>query len=186
MDHTTEDTPIADRQEFPLDDALHRLAVARMREQEVSAKVREARKAWELENAELLDEAAKWSQELKEADNLARGLAAELFQRTGDTQPATGVTIKLFKTALYDPAKALAWARQSGTALKLDEKAFEKLALSGGLPKDLAEVESLPRVTICTDLAKKLGLMEPEPVEGKEGFVKGDADTFLDSTRAEP
>jgi hypothetical protein len=171
--------------------ALRRLAAARIADQAARLKVAEARERYELENATILAEAAAASEALKAADVGARTAALDEFQRTGDVKPDVGVQIKMFKTALYDRAVALEWARTAGTAIKLDEKAFEKIALSGALPLNLVQITSTPNASICVDLSEKLAADEAPveqaeaplgtftPVEGKPGWVKGSAEDFL-------
>ena len=57
----------------------------------------------------------------------------------------------MFTVRDYPEDKAFAWAKESGLALALDKKAFEKSA--SVQPLDFVTVREEPKVTISSDLS---------------------------------
>lgn len=87
-------------------------------------------------------------------ESAARARTVQRYQETGDKHPVPGLGIRLVKTVEYDADRALAWAKQSGLALLLDRKAFEKIAIATPVPG--ATVVELPQATIAADLGAVL------------------------------
>lgn len=100
------------------------------------------------------DEAAKRAKELDEA---VRTLAVKAPAEDLPEQ----VTIKKATVLTYSPELAIAWAKTAMPALVtevLDAKAFEKVALAGGLP--FVTITKEPKATIASDLS---ALLPPAP-----------------------
>ena len=77
-------------------------------------------------------------------ESVAKAALLAHFQRTGESDPVTGASVKMFTVLVYDYAAALAWAHEKQMALvpeSLDVKAFEKIA----------KVTPLPCVSIRTE-----------------------------------
>ena len=68
-----------------------------------------------------------------------------------DKSPLYGVGIREKTVLYYIETDAYNWAREHKLFLKLDTKAFEKLAKDGGM--DFVTVEKQPQATIATDLS---------------------------------
>ncbi len=72
-------------------------------------------------------------------------------------KPAPGVEIKVKTVRTYDPADALAWAKEKGMCLvpeSLDVKAFEKIASVQSF--SFMDVKEEPQAQIASDLSKHI------------------------------
>lgn len=94
-----------------------------------------------------LDEAKA---EVDAATEAVKAVAMAEFAASG-TKKFDGYEVKVFTKLEYSEDAAFAWAKESGIALTLDKKAFEKVAKATALPfvTEVAE----PRVQIATDLS---------------------------------
>lgn len=142
----------------PLTLAVQELAEAR-RNAEVTKSNYDARlAAWKDEHQplrELVDAAAE---ELRKADGKVRVMTIAAFRATGEKRPAVGVSIRVGQRASYPEDEALAWARQTGIALKVDERALERVLFA--LPPEQRpawfRVEEQITATIATKLDEVL------------------------------
>jgi hypothetical protein len=82
----------------------------------------------------LFAELRKEREALDRAEEGLRALVVEAAETTGEQKPAPGVEAVKKVTVEYDPGAAFDWAKQTGIALALDQKAFEKIALATSLP----------------------------------------------------
>lgn len=98
-------------------------------------------------------------------EDQVRVLAVDVFQLTDDRRPAPGVEVVQETVVLYDEGKAFAWAVEHKMGLKLDEKAFAKIATADpeGL-KDVVSISKRAKTKIATDLTKVFGLALPPEV----------------------
>ncbi len=87
---------------------------------------------------------------LAAAEAALREAAVAEYVATGSKAPAPGVGIRVTKGLQYDAAQAFAWAKDTGMALVLDKKAFEKIAPAANLP--FVVTIEVPSATIATDL----------------------------------
>jgi len=80
-----------------------------------------------------------------------RELALREYQKTGNKRPHSAVQIKVFTVLAYDNDKALDYCRQHlPGALKLDKRAFEKVAKAANL--EFISVTKVPKATISRGL----------------------------------
>lgn len=98
--------------------------------------------------------------DVKDAEADVRKAALAVYTENGDTAPHQTVRIKLFTVLEYDDSEAHAYARQNFPhALKLDKRAFEKVAKV--IEPDFVTITKQPRATIARDLSEWLvGEME--------------------------
>lgn len=137
-----------------LAEALH---AKRMAKNEIDARVLRGRVEWELENTDLLVAQHEAANELIGADQELRQLGLSLFAETGQKRPGVGVEIRMVAKLDYLPSAALVWAKEHGTALLLDKKAFEKAAkIQGIVDGVILTISQEPTAYIDTDLAKAL------------------------------
>jgi hypothetical protein len=100
---------------------------------------------------------------LLEAETVAKQAGVDLYGITFEKKPAPGVGIRVNRSARYDAAQALTWAREKKLFLipeQLDAKALDKMLL--GLSADAPpigldfSVEETPTATLAADLAAAL------------------------------
>lgn len=116
--------------------------------------IKVCRADFEARHAELFADECSRAAEVETLEREIKAVALAHYEATGETKPAPGVTVKLFDIVRYDPADALAWAKQAGIALvpeALDAKAFEKIAKATRLP--FVDIGQVPRPQIATDLS---------------------------------
>ena len=87
-----------------------------------------------------------------------RALVVKHATETGEKKPAPGVEAKQKTTIEYNAGKAFEWAKETGIALILDEKAFEKIAFATNLEFVTKREEFT--ATIASDLPKALAEVE--------------------------
>lgn len=144
------------RSDDPLVLQTRRVAAARAQVTALEEELGDARRAFEEGHAALIA-AVQTAQAACAADEQAlRELTLQRYQETGDQHPAPGLGIRLVKAVEYDAGQALAWAKQSGLALQLDRKAFEKIAIATPVPG--ATVVERPQATIAADLERALAV----------------------------
>jgi len=96
-----------------------------------------------------------------------RQAALAAFEQTGDKKPNAAVQIKEYVLITYEDAAALEFCRKvAPNALKLDRRAFEKIAklgieAGGQFAPDFVTVTKEPRASIASDLSPWL------PTEGE-------------------
>lgn len=119
---------------------------------------------WEEDNKAVSAAVVETSKAVADAEVALRALAEARFKETDDKKPGPGVSIRMEKELEYDERVALTWAINTGTALKLDVKAFEAIARAAAVPLfPTLTVRTVPKVTIATDLGKALA---ESPSEG--------------------
>jgi len=117
--------------------------------------VKGSREFWEEENAHLLIEQKMCKEAVEMSESKLKETSIALFKETSNKAPGPGVEIKMFQVLNYEPLEAFNWARDTGLALQLDKKIFEKIAKAD--PPDFVTITEEPKVTIATDLGKVLG-----------------------------
>jgi hypothetical protein len=140
-----------------LADQVRRVAELRRRQNEVNAKIEEARAAFLESIKALAKEAEQLGSERASAEEMLRASTLAHYQQTKETRPTAGVQVKLYTQLEYDLEKADKWTRERGLARipeRLDQRGFEKIAKA--TPIDFVEVKQVPKVTIATDLEKVL------------------------------
>ena len=129
---------------------LARLAEARMQNDALEAKRKQLMAAFLAEHADLykaLDVAANAE---AEAAASVRTAAIDAYYHDGQKQ-RPGVTIRITKRIIYEPAQALTWAIEHKLCLGLDKRAFEALAKTQTL--DIVVVTDEPQAAIDSDLS---------------------------------
>ena len=98
-----------------------------------------------------------------EVEILLRDMTLAAYRETGSKHPAPGVDVRLVQQLDYDPAIAQLWGYEHGVCLRLDPRAFEKLAKA--MPLDFVTITEVPVATIAGDLDKVLKDMGIEEAE---------------------
>lgn len=83
-----------------------------------------------------------------------REMALAEYAATGAKKFSHGIGIRVTTKLDYDEVQALEWAKAHRLALKLDAKAFEKIAKAD--TPDFVQVVEVPTATLPTDTAKLL------------------------------
>ena len=105
---------------------------------------------WQDANSILLSGLLETEQKVKDAEALLRELTLKAFAETGNKAPAVGVGVREVTTYSYDNVEALAWAKEHGLCLKLDDNAFKKQVKISPLPFVTSSTEA--QATISQDL----------------------------------
>lgn len=95
------------------------------------------------------------SESLAKAEEDLRSEAIKEYKTTGEKKLFGGVGIRILKKLSYDEHKAYVWAVNKQMAIKLDKKAFEKMAKAA--PEhvsDFVEFKEEPQATIPTEIGK--------------------------------
>lgn len=129
---------------------VHDLRVAHA---EVRAKRDELYAAFEQEHRALLDLCISVGEQLRDAEARLRELALATYAATGSKQPTPGVGIRVVTKVLYDRDQALDWAIEHQMALKLDERAFERIVRANPSTVPIATVAQEATATIANDLS---------------------------------
>lgn len=114
------------------------------------------RERFNREHATEIDQVALCRRDLEAAEAALRQAVLDAYQATGATRVGPGVTIKIYTRVGYDPAQALAWAREHDLCLALDVHAFERIAKGGAI--DCVTLRQEPGVTLAADLGAALEL----------------------------
>ena len=121
---------------------------------ETARKTSEAKKLlydeWQKQNGELLDSVSENNHIVSDEEAVLRALTLQAYAETGDKAPAVGVGIRERTVLTYDGKVAFDWAKAHKMALKLDSKAFEKIAKAD--PPDFVKITTEPQATIATEL----------------------------------
>ena len=110
-------------------------------------------KEWEKKYSGFLADCLANLNVVSEAEDKLRELTLQAYAETGDKAPAVGVGIRERTVLTYDGKVAFDWAKAHKMALKLDSKAFEKIAKAD--PPDFVKITSEPQATIATNLEIK-------------------------------
>ena len=125
-----------------LADANERYGDARIPFQE------EMDRQWKASNAELIAERDEATQKAIEIEaQLRQGILAAYDADPTTKTFAPGLGVMVREKLVYDPGKALEWAKEHGLALALDTKAFEAIA----------KVQKLDFVTTEDAVSAKIG-----------------------------
>ena len=106
---------------------------------------------WMSDNAPLILEETATLEAAGKEESLLREIALEVYAETGDKAPAPGVGIREMVRLVYDGKIAFDWAKAHKIALKLDAKAFEKIAKAS--PLDFVQTSTEAVATISPNLA---------------------------------
>jgi hypothetical protein len=101
-------------------------------------------------NTQLSDLVAASRATVLAEEAVLRELTVRRYEETGEKHPAPGLGIRLVKVIDYEAGAAFAWAKETGMALALDRKAFEKIATVTSVP--CATVREEPQATIAERL----------------------------------
>lgn len=108
---------------------------------------------FDIENKELKEWAASLAQRVTVAEAELKRNAVALYEQDQSTkQIAPGIVIKEVVQVGYDRVKAFNWAVEHKMALTLDEKTFEKIAVTQDFDWFIAL--KVPKATVATDLFK--------------------------------
>jgi len=121
-------------------------------------RLKTSRAKWEEENESLLAKQAMAEGRLTESEQILREMTISAYQLTGEKRPGPGVEVKEFLVLSYAEQDAFNWAKQHGLALKLDEKAFKRIAEVN--TPDFVTIKREPRASIASDLEKALANQE--------------------------
>ena len=105
---------------------------------------------WQDANSTLLSCLLETEQRVKDAETLLRELTLQAYAETGNKTPAVGVGIRERTVLTYDGKVAFDWAKAHKMALKLDTRAFEKIAKAD--TPDFVKITTEPQATIATEL----------------------------------
>ena len=135
------------------------VAEARRRQDEAMSNLKEGLNQWEATEGLGLRGRVRMAFEVcTQASDILRDMTLAAYHKTGSKHPAPGVEVRLVQQLDYDPALALIWAMDKRLALRLDPKAFEKLAKA--MPLDFVTITEVPQATIAGDLDAVLKDME--------------------------
>lgn len=139
---------------------LQRTHAFRVQKAMLQTQFKRATEKFEAEHSELLASIRSLTERVQQEEEQARTLALAAFGAAGekDKHPAPGVTIKLMRELPdYPTEQAMAWALEHKTALKLDTKAFEAMALAAAVPLLPGLVgRPVPHAQLATDLGAAL------------------------------
>jgi hypothetical protein len=130
--------------------AIVKLAEARNGMADAKAIVDAKRAEFEASIAEDVATLNEWKALVDERTEVVKSIAMQTYEDNG-TKKFDGCEVKMFTKLDYPKDKAFEWAKESGLALTLDAKAFEKIATATELP--FVTVIKEPRVTIGSDLS---------------------------------
>lgn len=108
---------------------------------------------FDLDNQDLKQSAQSLAQQVTIAEAELKRNAVALYEQDSSTkQIAPGIVIKEVVQVGYDRKKAFNWAVEHKMALTLDEKTFEKIAVTQNFDWFIAL--KVPKATVATDLFK--------------------------------
>lgn len=108
---------------------------------------------FDIDNKEIKESAASLAQQVTIAEAELKRNAVALYEQDSSTkQIAPGIVIKEVVQVGYDRKKAFNWAVEHKMALTLDEKTFEKIAVTQNFHWFIAL--KVPKATVATDLFK--------------------------------
>lgn len=132
------------------------LELAHLRKQlaERKAEMAQRRAAFNIETMTLHDSITEAETKTLALEAEIRDMAQDIHRRTGAKEIAPGVKVRTLTKVEYDMDTALAWARTSGVAVRLDTTAFERIARVSHLP--FVNLREVPQVTIAADIEAAL------------------------------
>ena len=122
----------------------------RCKAQTLKEMVSELRTEWEKYNAQTLDNLTQAGADVAAEEAKLRELTLQAYAETGNKAPVPGVGIREMTKLEYDEKVAFDWAKAHKMALKLDTKAFEKIAKAD--TPDFVKIITEPQATIATQL----------------------------------
>jgi len=122
----------------------------RCKAQTLKEMVSELRTEWEKYNAQTLDNLTQAGADVAAEEAKLRELTLQAYAETGNKAPIEGVGIREVTKLEYDEKVAFDWAKAHKMALKLDTKAFEKIAKAD--TPDFVKIITEPQATIATQL----------------------------------
>jgi len=122
----------------------------RCKAQTLKEMVSELRTEWEKYNAQTLDNLTQAGADVAAEETKLRELTLQAYAETGNKAPIEGVGIREMTKLEYDEKVAFDWAKAHKMALKLDTKAFEKIAKAD--TPDFVKIITEPQATIATQL----------------------------------
>jgi len=125
---------------------------------EARARLADAKAIWDLmqatfqaNNSDRFVELSVAKAATETAESQLRELAEAHYNTTREKHPVPGVEIKLVtEVTIIDPKAALAYAKQSGLCLVLDDKSYRSLAKTNEVPGTI--VKEVPKASIAKDL----------------------------------
>ena len=123
---------------------------ARRESQEMADKRRALYDEFQTTHCEFFGDVVTAATKVSEAEDKLRELTLKAYTETGNKAPAEGVGIREYTVLSYDNKIAFDWAKSHKMALKLDIKAFEKIAKAD--PPDFVKITSEPQATIAANL----------------------------------
>ncbi len=139
-----------------LRDLAERVQAAREAAATLRASVAAAREQFNTQNAPLLEAAIKAQTEQADLETQLREAAEAAYGETGDKRPGPGVSIRLITRPSYEPADALAWAKEHDLFLAPDAKTFEAFARKSPAAVPFVLQVTMAQATIASDLRKVL------------------------------
>ena len=122
------------------------------------AEMKRRRQVFDADNANLIEGIKDGQAAVSKAENELRALALVAYAADPTNRsPAPGVNVQLKKHLDYEPAAALAWAKETKMALlpeSVDLKAFEKIAKVTALP--FVVITDEPSIALAADLTEAL------------------------------
>lgn len=131
---------------------LFKVHRARVLACDLTKQVNDIVKLYEEVNKDVFEQQKLAANSQLEEETKLREMALVLYQEFKEKHLISGVEIKIFENLIYEPGKALAWAKEKGLALKLDQKLFEKFAKAE--KPDFVEIKEIPQAHIAKDLEK--------------------------------
>lgn len=107
---------------------------------------------FQTKNCEFFADVATAATAVSEAEDILRELTLQAYAETGNKAPEVGVGVRDQTVLNYDGKVAFDWAKAHKMALKLDTKAFEKIAKAD--PPDFVKITAEPQATIATELKR--------------------------------
>ena len=141
--------------EKALREQINVVVEAREKSQLLSDKRKTMYDAFIGEHTDFFADVATATSEVGEAEDKLMELTLQAYAETGNKAPEVGVGIRILTKLSYDGKVAFDWAKEHKIALKLDTKAFEKIAnASDETRPSFVSVSKEPQATIATELIK--------------------------------
>lgn len=131
-------------------DGLKKLKELRSQGEGLSADWSKRLEAFKKDNEYLLLQIEVTKNGIEEVTRTVREEALVLYDRDKDKDVGFGVKIRLMKKWEYEERVAFEWAKEHQLALKLDVKAFEKIAKADKM--EFVEYKEVPVATIPAEI----------------------------------
>ena len=128
-------------------ESVNSLAVLLDSEKNLREEIETKRKAFEDSNAGLFEKYSTVKSEIVDSKEKIGIEAKEEFLKNGEKTLYGGIGIRVMSKLVYDESIAFGWAKEHSLCLKLDAKAFDKIAKSqdiGFVSKDENVVVTFP------------------------------------------